>query len=143
MHAYSEKKKKYFRLIILCCTWTFCPQHQNFDAVVGDVERVASRHQYVEFTYPYTETGLVLIVPVRSSNKAWSFIKPFTATMWVLISVITVYNGFVVWWIERKHCDELQGSIPNQIGIMIWLSFNTLFSLNGKLKFLVPISFLL
>jgi hypothetical protein len=26
---------------------------------------------------------------------------------------------------------------------MIWLSFNTLFSLNGKLKFLVPISFLL
>ncbi|KAI9403118.1 hypothetical protein POPTR_001G375100v4 [Populus trichocarpa] len=127
----------------------FCPQYEfqyfngsynelleqlhlkNFDAVVGDVEIVASRHQYAEFTYPYTETGLVLIVPVRSSSKAWSFIKPFTATMWVLISVITVYNGFVVWWIERKHCDELQGSIPNQIGIMIWLSFNTLFSLNG------------
>ncbi|KAJ7014432.1 glutamate receptor 2.9-like [Populus alba x Populus x berolinensis] len=104
---------------------------KNFDAAVGDVEIVASRHQYAEFTYPFTETGLVLIVPVRSSSKAWSFIKPFTTTMWVLISVITVYNGFVVWWIERKHCDELQGSITTQIGIMIWLSFNTLFSLNG------------
>ncbi|XP_011010293.1 PREDICTED: glutamate receptor 2.7-like [Populus euphratica] len=104
---------------------------KKFDAVVGDVEIVASRNTYAEFTNPYTESGLVLIVPVRSSSKAWSFIKPFTTTMWALISVITVYNGFVVWWIERKHCDELQGSIPNQIGIMIWLSFNTLFSLNG------------
>ncbi|XP_052301896.1 glutamate receptor 2.8 isoform X10 [Populus trichocarpa] len=104
---------------------------KNFDAVVGDVEIVSSRYQYAEFTNPYTETGLVLIVPARSSSKAWSFVKPFTTTMWVLISVITVYNGFVVWWIEREHCDELQGSIPNQIGIMIWLSFNTLFSLNG------------
>ena len=75
MHAYSEKKekKKYFRLIILCCTWTFCPQHQKFDAVVGDVEIVSSRYEYAEFTNPYTETGLVLIVPARSSSKAWSF----------------------------------------------------------------------
>ncbi|KAJ7014433.1 glutamate receptor 2.7-like [Populus alba x Populus x berolinensis] len=104
---------------------------KKFDAVVGDVEIVSSRYQYAEFTNPYTETGLVLIVPARSSSKAWSFIKPFTTTMWVLISVITVYNGFVVWWIERKHCEELQGSITTQIGIMIWLSFNTLFSLNG------------
>ncbi|KAF9666601.1 hypothetical protein SADUNF_Sadunf16G0245700 [Salix dunnii] len=115
----------------LCCACTFCPQHQKYDAVVGDVEIVASRYQYAEFTSPYTETGLMLIVPARSSSKAWSFIKPFTTTMWVLISVFTVYNGFVVWWIERKSCDELQGSIPNQIGIMLWLSFNTLFSLNG------------
>ncbi|KAG6790308.1 hypothetical protein POTOM_006456 [Populus tomentosa] len=104
---------------------------KKFDAVVGDVEIVSSRYEYAEFTNPYTETGLVLVVPARSSSKAWSFVKPFTPTMWVLISVITVYNGFVVWWIERKHCDELQGSITTQIGIMIWLSFNTLFSLNG------------
>ncbi|KAJ6423648.1 hypothetical protein OIU84_024592 [Salix udensis] len=115
----------------LCCACTFCPQHQKYDAVVGDVEIVASRYKYAEFTSPYTETGLVLIVPARSSSKAWSFIKPFTTTMWVLISVFTVYNGFVVWWIERKGCDELQGSIPNQIGIMLWLSFNTLLSLNA------------
>ncbi|XP_073263496.1 glutamate receptor 2.7-like [Populus alba] len=104
---------------------------KKFDAVVGDVEIVSSRYPYAEFTNPYTETGLVLIVPARSSSKAWSFVKPFTTTMWVLIPVITVYNGFVVWWIERKHCEELQGSITTQIGIMIWLSFNTLFSLNG------------
>ncbi|KAJ6301736.1 hypothetical protein OIU77_015950 [Salix suchowensis] len=104
---------------------------KKYDAVVGDVEIVASRYNYSEFTSPYTETGLVLIVPARSSSKAWSFVKPFTTTMWVLIAVFTVYNGFVVWWIERKGCDELQGSIPNQIGIMLWLSFNTLLSLNA------------
>ncbi|KAJ6423653.1 hypothetical protein OIU84_024597 [Salix udensis] len=122
----------YLKTNHLCCACTFCPQHQNYDAVVGDVEIVASRYNYSEFTSPYTETGLVLIVPAaRSSSKAWSFVKPFTTTMWVLISVFTVYNGFVVWWIERKGCDELQGSIPNQIWIMLWLSFNTLLSLNA------------
>ncbi|KAF9666599.1 hypothetical protein SADUNF_Sadunf16G0245500 [Salix dunnii] len=104
---------------------------ENFDAVVGDVAIVASRYKRVEFSHPFTETGLMLIVPARSSNKAWSFIKPFTKPMWASITVITIYNGFVVWLIERHAHPELRGSMLHQIGVMLWLSFNTLFSLQG------------
>ncbi|KAF9666596.1 hypothetical protein SADUNF_Sadunf16G0245200 [Salix dunnii] len=104
---------------------------ENFDAVVGDVAIVASRYKHVEFSHPFTETGLMLIVPARSSNKAWSFIKPFTKPMWASITVITIYNGFVVWLIERHAHPELRGSMLHQIGVMLWLSFNTLFSLQG------------
>ncbi|EEF44026.1 LOW QUALITY PROTEIN: glutamate receptor 2.7 [Ricinus communis] len=106
---------------------------KEFDAVVGDVAIVSNRYQHAEFTHPYTETGLVKIIPTRpTSCSAWLFLKPFTKLMWVLIAAINIYNGFVVWLIERNHCPELKGSIANQIGVLFWLSFTTLFSLHGE-----------
>ncbi|KAJ6314410.1 hypothetical protein OIU78_017978 [Salix suchowensis] len=104
---------------------------KKYDAVVGDVVLLARRYQYAEFTNPYTETGLMLIVPAVSGRREWSFITPFTKSMWVLIAVITVYNGFIIWLIERNHCPTLKGSTLHQIGIVLWLAFNTLFSLHG------------
>ncbi|KAL6953212.1 hypothetical protein U1Q18_024251 [Sarracenia purpurea var. burkii] len=106
---------------------------KKLDAVAGDVSIVAKRYEHAEFTPPYTETGLVMIVPVQTeSSKAWLFLKPFTIAMWALILVFNVYNGFVVWFIERNHCPELKGSPLNQLGTLIWLAFTTLFSLHGK-----------
>lgn len=78
---------------------------QNFDGVVGDVAIVARRCQNADFTHPYTESGLVMIVPVqKSGNKTLLFLKPFTRAMWILVAVISIYNGFVV---------ELQSNAPN------------------------------
>uniref|UniRef100_A0A2N9HDV6 Ionotropic glutamate receptor C-terminal domain-containing protein n=1 Tax=Fagus sylvatica TaxID=28930 RepID=A0A2N9HDV6_FAGSY len=107
---------------------------KNFDAVVGDVTIVSGRYQHAEFTHPYTESGLVMIVPVisKTSNRAWLFMKPFTMAMWLLIGAINVYNGFVIWLLERNNCPELKGSVINQMGMLIWLAFNTLFSINGQ-----------
>ena len=107
---------------------------QIFDAVVGDVTIVARRYQHAEFTHPYTESGLFMIVPVisKTSNRAWLFMKPFTMAMWILTAVINLYNGFVIWLLERNNCPELKGSVLNQMGMLIWLAFNTLFSINGN-----------
>ncbi|KAK7405305.1 hypothetical protein VNO78_06516 [Psophocarpus tetragonolobus] len=107
---------------------------KKYDAVVGDVSVVSSRYEYVSFTQPYTDMGLMMIVPVKSKtgNRTWLFMKPFTELMWVLILVIIVYNGFVVWIIERNHRpDELKGPILHQTTTMLWLAFCSLFSLNG------------
>ncbi|KAK0600626.1 hypothetical protein LWI29_016882 [Acer saccharum] len=107
---------------------------KNFDAAVGDISIVSSRLEYVEFTHPYTQPGLVMVVPARRSrsNKAWLFMKPFTNSMWIITGVTTIYNGFVVWLIERNHSSELRGSPLNQIGTLIWISFSTLVSLHGE-----------
>ncbi|KAG4390136.1 hypothetical protein AAZX31_06G217800 [Glycine max] len=106
---------------------------KEYDAVVGDVAIVSTRYEYVSFTQPYTDPGVVMIVPVKSKtgNRAWLFLKPFTKLMWVLILVIIVYNGFVVWLIERNHCAELKGPILHQTTTMLWLAFCSLFSVNG------------
>jgi hypothetical protein len=97
---------------------------------------VANRYKHAEFTHPYTESGLVMIVPVQSKtcNKASLFLKPFTKAMWVLIGAINVYNGFVVWLIERHHWPMLKGSALNQMLTLLCLSFTTLFSLKGNIK---------
>ncbi|KAK4577023.1 hypothetical protein RGQ29_027507 [Quercus rubra] len=71
---------------------------KNFDAVVGDIAVMAKQHRHAEFTHPYTESGLVMVVPVQSKapDRAWLFVKLFTKAMWVLIVTINVNNGFVI-----------------------------------------------
>ena len=97
---------------------------------------MAARYKHAEFTHPYSDSGLVMIVPVKieTSKREWLFMKPFTKAMWALAVAINLYNGFVVWLIERNHCPELRGSAINQMGTLIWLAFTTLFSLQGNLK---------
>lgn len=110
---------------------------QNFDGVVGDVAIVARRCQYADFTHPYTESGLVMIFPVqKSGNKTLLFLKPFTRAVWILVAVISIYNGFVVWLIERNHWPELTGSTLHQTGTFFWLSFSSLFNLHVTINFL-------
>ncbi|KAF8391282.1 hypothetical protein HHK36_023584 [Tetracentron sinense] len=105
-----------------------------FDAVVGDIAIIAKRCQHAEFSHPYTEPGLMMVVTVqlKTSNERWLFMKPFTKSMWALTVAINIYNGFVIWVIERNHCSELKGSLMNQLGVMLCLSFTTLFSLHGE-----------
>ncbi|PWA99534.1 ionotropic glutamate receptor, metazoa, Periplasmic binding protein-like I [Artemisia annua] len=105
---------------------------KKFDAVVGDVSVVSWRYKYVEFTHPYTETGLVMVVPVTSYHGQWLFVRPFTLGMWALTIVVNVYTGVVVWLIERKHSPELQGSAINQTGIVLTLAFTRMFLTNGN-----------
>ncbi|PWA97392.1 glutamate receptor 2.6 [Artemisia annua] len=104
---------------------------KNFDAVVGDVSVVSRRYQFAEFTHPYTETGLVMVVPVTPYHGQWLFVKPFTLGMWALTIVVNIYTGLVVWLIERKHSPELRGSAFNQTGILLTLAFTRMFFTNG------------
>lgn len=100
--------------------------------VVGDVSVVSRRYEYVEFTHPYTETGLVMVVPATSYHGQWLFVKPFTLGMWALTIMANFYTGLVVWVIERKHSPQLQGSAFNQTGILLSLAFTRMFLSNGK-----------
>ncbi|KAJ0044349.1 hypothetical protein Pint_04670 [Pistacia integerrima] len=108
---------------------------KNFDAAVGDIAITAARYKYTEFTPPDTESGLVMVVPLqtKSLHKEWLFIKPFTKSMWILIATITIYDGFVVWLIERNHCSEPPRSPLNQAGTLLCHSFTTLVSVQGSI----------
>ena len=107
---------------------------KTFDAVVGDTTIIANRSEYAEFTQPYSDSGLQMLIYFnpKKAERAWLFKKPFTTYMWVFTVVINIYNGFVVWLIERNHNPDFRGSIWNQIGTMLTLAFTTLFSLQGN-----------
>ncbi|KAG6740229.1 hypothetical protein POTOM_055669 [Populus tomentosa] len=58
---------------------------KNFDAVVGDTTIIFNRSQYVDFTLPYTESGVSMVVPIvdNNSKNAWVFLRPLTWDLWV------------------------------------------------------------
>ncbi|KAH7658094.1 Ionotropic glutamate receptor plant protein, partial [Dioscorea alata] len=109
--------------------------NKNYDILVGDTSISSGRYNFVEFSQPYTASGLVMVVPVKSdvTSKAWIFLKPFRGSMWALTAIVSIYNGMVVWMIERSCNMDFRGSFWNQSAALFWLSFTTLLSPGEKL----------
>lgn len=101
--------------------------NKNFDAAVGDFTILADRLKKVEFTQPYIESGLSMIVPEKAEQKAWMFMKPLTWQMWAVTSAILVYTILIVWCLEGQSNPEFSGSLKNQIGTATWFTFTSLF----------------
>lgn len=58
----------------------------------ADTRITVNRSLYVDFALPYTESGVVMIVPMKDgkSKKGWIFLKPLT---WDL----SIFIRFVAW----------------------------------------------
>ncbi|KAL6560655.1 hypothetical protein OROGR_004214 [Orobanche gracilis] len=99
-----------------------------FDAVVGDIAIVTNRTKIVDFTQPYTESGLVVVVPARKLNSSpWAFLQPFTPLMWVVTGSLFVVTGMVIWILEHRINDEFRGPPKKQLITILWFGFSTMF----------------
>ncbi|XP_061363093.1 glutamate receptor 3.4-like isoform X2 [Gastrolobium bilobum] len=93
----------------------------NFDAAVGDVTIVPNRTRILDFTQPYMESGLVVVVPVKEIRSSpWSFLKPFTAQMWCVTGAFFLFVGTVVWILEHRHNPEFRGKPTKQLATVFW-----------------------
>ncbi|KAI4334103.1 hypothetical protein L6164_018835 [Bauhinia variegata] len=100
----------------------------NFDAAVGDVTIITNRTRIVDFTQPYMESGLVVVVPVEEvKSSPWSFLKPFTAQMWCVTGAFFFFVGAVVWILEHRTNHEFRGPPRKQLVTIFWFSFSTMF----------------
>ncbi|CAB4269251.1 unnamed protein product [Prunus armeniaca] len=117
---------------------------KNYDAVVGDTTITSNRSQYVDFTIPYTDFGVGMLVPNEKDNM-WIFLKPLSTGLWIASAGFFILTGFIVWLIERPVNQEFQGTRWQQIGTIFWFSFSTLVFahrerlLNNLAKFVVII----
>ncbi|XP_057833449.2 glutamate receptor 3.3 [Cryptomeria japonica] len=103
---------------------------QKFDAVVGDVTVLANRSKYVDFTQPYTESGLIMVVALsdKRSSDSWAFLRPFTPAMWIATFTFFIFTGGVVWCLEHRQNRQFRGTPRKQVFTLIWFSFSTLFT---------------
>ncbi|XP_057421520.1 glutamate receptor 2.7-like [Lotus japonicus] len=101
--------------------------NKTYDAVVGDMTILAERMQYVDFTVPYAESGLSMIVKGKSQESALMFLKPFTWQMWAVTGAIMIYTMFVVWFLERGHNPEFHGNWKSQLSTALLFTFSSLF----------------
>ncbi|KAK2414371.1 glutamate receptor 2.5 [Trifolium repens] len=100
----------------------------KYDAVVGDVTITANRSNYVDFTMPYTESGVSMVVSTKDSRRknAWAFLKPLSWGLWVTSACSFVFIGFVVWVLEHRVNNNFRGPPSHQIGTGLWFSFSTM-----------------
>lgn len=101
---------------------------ENYDAVVGDVTILANRSKFVDFTLPYTESGVATIVRIKDDERknAWIFMKPLTMDLWLTTGAFFIFTGFVVWVLEHRINKEFRGPPRKQVGMIFWFSFSTL-----------------
>ncbi|KAL2459910.1 Glutamate receptor 3.2 [Abeliophyllum distichum] len=99
-----------------------------FDAAVGDIAIVTNRTKIVDFTQPYIDSGLVVVVPVQKLNSsAWAFMRPFTPLMWGVTAAFFLIVGAVVWILEHRMNDEFRGPPKKQLITILWFGFSTMF----------------
>jgi len=85
------------------------------------------RMQYVDFTVPYAESGLTMVVPSKSKDSAWMFTKPFTWELWMVTGALLIYTMLAVWYLERESNPEFHGNWGSQISTALWFTFSSLF----------------
>ncbi|KAJ9537637.1 hypothetical protein OSB04_030370 [Centaurea solstitialis] len=100
----------------------------TYDAVVGDITILANRSEYVDFTLPYTEAGVSMIVPITVDERksAWIFTRPLERDLWIMTGAFFIYTGVVVWILEHRVNEEFRGPPHQQVGTIFWFSFSTL-----------------
>jgi glutamate receptor, ionotropic, plant len=98
---------------------------QKYDIAVGDITIRYNRSLYVDFTLPYTESGIAMIVPVKESmhKNTWIFLKPLTPGMWFGTIALFIYTGIVIWLLELLGNNKnLHSPVSRQISKMLYFT---------------------
>jgi ABC-type amino acid transport substrate-binding protein len=76
---------------------------QRYDIAIGDITIRYNRTFYVDFTVPYTESGVAMVVPLngKRNKDRWIFLKPLSKGMWFGSIIFFIYTGVAIWLIER------------------------------------------
>ncbi|KAE9454199.1 hypothetical protein C3L33_13883, partial [Rhododendron williamsianum] len=100
----------------------------NYDAVVGDVTILANRARFADFTLPFMESSVAMVVRMEDDERknAWIFMKPLKLDLWLTTGAFFIFTGFVVWVLEHRVNKEFRGPCHKQVGMIFWFSFSTL-----------------
>ncbi|KAF5198405.1 Glutamate receptor [Thalictrum thalictroides] len=58
---------------------------KNLSAAVGDITILKNRLDFVDFSQPYAESGLTMVVRVKPQDRTWLFVMPFTRDLWIVV----------------------------------------------------------
>jgi hypothetical protein len=101
---------------------------QTYAAAVGDVTITAERVTCTDFTMPYTQSGVSMLVLAEDEPNTirWTFVEPLNWRLWFASLVFFLYTGFALWMIELPRNQEYQGSSLRQCSTALYFVFSTL-----------------
>uniref|UniRef100_A0A7N0VIF7 Ionotropic glutamate receptor C-terminal domain-containing protein n=1 Tax=Kalanchoe fedtschenkoi TaxID=63787 RepID=A0A7N0VIF7_KALFE len=104
--------------------------NKTLDAVVGDTTIVADRW-YVDFTLPYSDSGVSMVVPRRNlrprnnSRDMFIFLKPFYWGLWVAVVV-----AFIATLLSIGFLRKMQHGENEERWRLVWIPMASIFA-NG------------
>lgn len=103
----------------------------DYDVAVGALSVTAQREELFDFTHPYFQTGLGIVVPANSSAswlRLWkAMISPeFLKAVGGLLALLT-FVGALIWLAERRrNADQFPHGAARGIGAGLWWSSVTM-----------------
>lgn len=96
--------------------------------MVGDTTIIINRSMLVDFTLPYTESGVQMVVPMREnwSKSLWIFLKPIEPILWVAILIVILVTGFAIWFVEHTNSRYFGGEPGKQIVNTVYFTLQAL-----------------
>ncbi|MEM9906345.1 MAG: transporter substrate-binding domain-containing protein [Cyanobacteria bacterium P01_D01_bin.44] len=103
----------------------------EIDVAAAGISITSAREAYgIDFSYPFYQAGLQLMVTVDKPNFlqklgrrlfAWSTLRPI-----LLVVISSAVFGSLIWLVERKHNAAFSGSPISGVGQGIWFALVTL-----------------
>ncbi|XP_031266566.1 glutamate receptor 2.9-like [Pistacia vera] len=104
-------------------------EDKKVDIVVGDTTIVANRTSYVDFTLPYSESGVTMLVPIKRDKRKnmWIFLRPWSWVLWLAVVMYSIFTGIAIRIIEHGTPNtEFQGSTTRQVGLSKLVPYHTI-----------------
>ncbi|KAI3754588.1 hypothetical protein L1987_54375 [Smallanthus sonchifolius] len=110
-------------------------QEQGLDLCAGDVTIRGNRAQYASFTIPYLSAEIYMLVHAAHewNQTLWTFLKPFTTTLWFTLGCACIFTGIALACLEyRAGNPQFASPYYKQLVMVMWFPISTFFFHEGK-----------
>ena len=101
----------------------------TYDILIGDVTVTAGRREIVSFSTSIFDTSFSTVIrkPVSIDVDLFSYMKPFSTKLWMIILLAILYASLLIYLLERGHNAVLRNRALTAAGAMsIWYSIGTI-----------------
>ncbi|CAA2970198.1 glutamate receptor -like isoform X1 [Olea europaea subsp. europaea] len=103
--------------------------NKTLDAAVGDMNILENRYRYADFSLPYLDNQVVMVVPAHKDLKRQGFIvvEAFEWKLWAVLAALSQCTAAIIYFNEKVNGNtEFADSFPEMIGSILWLSITVL-----------------
>ncbi|CAA2973792.1 glutamate receptor -like isoform X1 [Olea europaea subsp. europaea] len=103
--------------------------NKSLDAAVADMTILDDRYDYADFSQPYMDSQIVMVVPAKKDLKRQRFIAltAFEWKLWLVMVASSLFTGAIIYLNEHVNDNpEFGNSFPQIIGSMIWFAVTLL-----------------
>ena len=97
---------------------------------------MASRANLVDFSLPYTDSGVTMLVPIKHNmhRSMWVFLKPLSLDLWLTTIAASIATGIVLLILEQNARRESLQPLE-LLCLILWFPFSSLVLPESKLIF--------